>query len=541
LRARFWFALSAALLLTACVDKKTEPTQQPRKRGSIELDPVLAGRKAFVRLDCTAEQPSINPLVYGIARGVWTSGETAHRVGGNTMSRLNWDAGNIWNTGNDWFFENVRGDAGGLRGWLEEAQRHGVQMALTVPTLGWVAKDDTSVGFPVAKFGKQQKHDPNRPEAGNGVSEAGKPLKPGDPSLTSEPAPPERIRRWLEALRARDRQTGKRSAHIYMLDNEPDLWHHTHRDVHPEPLGYQELMKRTIEYGTVVRETDPEGLIAGPASWGWPGYFFSARDQESRWSKPDRAASGDLPLLAYYLRQLAAHEKKTGVRILDLLDVHYYPQAQGVYGPDADASTARLRIRSTRSLWDPTYEDESWINDRVRLLPRLKEWIAQHYPGRGIVLGEWSFGGEQHISGGLATAEALGRFGQHGVTAAFYWGGPSEGTPTYWAFRAYRNYDGKGARFQDYSVRASTAEGLSAFASRDAQQSKFVVIVINFDEKEPVNLEIEASSCGSLRTLREFTYSGEATGPRLEGDADGRGSPPLPAMSLRVVELARKP
>ena len=52
-----------------------------------------------------------------------------------------------------------------------------------------------------------------------------------------------------------------------------------------------------------------------------------------------------------------------------------------------------------------------------------------------------------HMSGGLAIAEALGRFGQQGLTSAFYWSKVPYNSPGFHAFRAYRNFDGKGARF----------------------------------------------------------------------------------------------
>ena len=48
--------------------------------------------------------------------------------------------------------------------------------------------------------------------------------------------------------------------------------------------------------------------------------------------------------------------------------------------------------------------------------------------------------------------EAFGRFGTEGVQAAFYWDYPDTGTPAFWAFRAYRDFDGKGGSFQDESV-----------------------------------------------------------------------------------------
>src|SRR5580765_1626305 len=95
-------------------------------------------------------------------------------------------------------------------------------------------------------------------------------------------------------------------------------------------------------------------------------------------------------------------------------------------GGDVDPTTAARRIRSTRSLWDPTYVDESWINERMRLLPLLRQWIAMYHPGLRISIGEWNFGAESHMSGGLATAEALGRFGTEGLYSAYYWTFPAD-------------------------------------------------------------------------------------------------------------------
>lgn len=497
------------------------------------------GRAAHVQLDCSNTAIPINPLIYGIAHGVVTSGESAHRIGGNAMTRLNWDLGNVWNTSADWFFQNVRGEDE-LNEWLRAAQARGLQMALTVPTIGWVAKDDHSVGFPVSRFGPQEKHDEHRPEAGNGKSPSGKPLKPGPPSLTSEPAPPERIERWVRQLRERDAASGKRSVHLYMLDNEPDLWHETHRDVHPEPVGYDELLERTIAYGSAVRRADPDAVIAGPASWGWPGYFFSGKDQAAGLRlQLDRRAHGGVPLIPWYLARLAEHERKSGMRVLDVLDVHYYPQAQDVYSDKGaeDPALAALRIRSTRSLWNPDYRDESWVDDYVQLLPRLRAWVDEHYPGRGIVLGEWSFGGEQHISGALATAEALGRFGQHGLTGAFYWNSPKEGSATYWAFRAYRNYDGKGARFRDFSVEVRSSGQISAFASRDEAGAHFVVILLNLDAELETKVELDAGSCGPLKRGRSFSYAGVGAGITPSAH---QGDITLPPYSIGILELAKE-
>jgi len=77
------------------------------------------------------------------------------------------------------------------------------------------------------------------------------------------------------------------------------------------------------------------------------------------------------------LDQLRRTNNATGQRLLDLFTVHYYPQG-GEFGSDVSTSMQLRRNRSTRSLWDTNYVDETWINDKVRLIPRLKQWAAQY-------------------------------------------------------------------------------------------------------------------------------------------------------------------
>src|SRR5262249_4675475 len=146
-------------------------------------------------IDCTRPAAPISPLIYGISSGIWTTGETAHRVGGNPMTRLNWELG-VWNTGNDYYFENTKGETN-LWDWIDDAYAHHASMPVVVPMIGWVAKDSTSFSFPVSKFGAQRHHDPERPEAGDGQTPDDQPLRPGPPTATSIPAPPELIRKWI--------------------------------------------------------------------------------------------------------------------------------------------------------------------------------------------------------------------------------------------------------------------------------------------------------------------------------------------------------
>ena len=76
-----------------------------------------------------------------------------------------------------------------------------------------------------------------------------------------------------------------------------------------------------------------------------------------------------------YSSQLRQHEQATGTRVLDVLSVHYYPQG-GEFSDDTSTAMQQRRNRSTRSLWDPNYVDETWINDKIRLVPRIREWVS---------------------------------------------------------------------------------------------------------------------------------------------------------------------
>jgi hypothetical protein len=515
------------------------------------LSPGKMRAASGLSVDCHHEGMSVSPTIFGVAFADEEAdmGATAHRWGGNTTSRYNPRLERAWSTGNDWFWENVQIDS--VQTFLAKAAEKGGRAAVTVPIMGWVAKDQTSCAFPVSVFGPQEKTDPHRPDCGNGKKPDGKTLvKPGEPTRTAVPLTPQDVTAWVKRLKEEDQKRGRRVVYEYILDNEPALWDSTHRDVHPDPTTYDELLEKTIAYGTAVRLGDPDAIIAGPAEWGWPGYFFSAKDAKAGFQlKPDRRAHGDQPLLAWYLKKLAEHEKKSGIKILDVLDVHIYPQGENVQGPDGqggdggggtDRSTNDLRFRTTRSLWDRDYKDESWIQDAVYLIPRMKELIANNYPGLGFQIGEYNFGAEHHIAGGVALAEALGRFALHGVSHAYYWTRPKKPQPAYWAFRAYRNYDGNGGHFLDRIVPTSSPTNFSLYASRDLAGKKWVLVALNFSQDKPENASIALDGCTPPSTIKSFVYTGGDAG-FTAGDAkldSGYLKVTLPKTSITVIEMS---
>lgn len=508
-------------------------------------------------VDCKAPSKTISPYIYGIAFDItgtsdgtdprlWAMNPSGRRMGGNASSRYNWEEGNVFNSGNDWFFENQttgKGPEPVWRTFLTANASHHAISAIEIPMLGWVAKDATSVSFPLSRHPSQQSFDAAR-GAGNGRLPDGSPLPSDDPALTSIESTPAFQARWVRAIKSLAATTSSPSPRVYILDNEPTIWSGTHRDVHPEPVGYDELWKLTREYASAIREADPDGVIAGPALWGFTAYMYSGKDTLAGvFFRPDRRAHDDLPLLAWYLREVARYQKQTGKKLIDLLDVHFYPAADGIgitTSGKTDPASNALRIRATRALWDPTYKDESWIGEPLRLLPRLHEWIDAYDPGLGIQIGEWSFGAENDMSAGLAVAEALARFADGGVTSAYYFPSPEIGSAAYFAFRAYRNFDGRGGRFLDRLAPSDSSGVATLWASRDDAGKHLVLIVLNTDPAAAEGGGVDLSSCGAVESVRAFAYRrGQADFSTLDAaPRPGGVAVSFSPYSISVVDVA---
>lgn len=418
------------------------------------------------------------------------------RWGGNATTRYNY-LNDTNNRASDWFFENIPNNVAGpaqlpagstADQFVQQNQATGTDSLLTVPLIGWAPKSGVQAcGFSVAKYGPQQATDPFDPDCGNGIRPDGTKITGNDPTDTSVRIGPDFVAGWVKYLDDTYGDAAHGGVKFYDLDNEPDIWFQTHRDVHPQGAGYDEMKASTEAVASAIKATDPAAQTLGPVGWGWNSLFFSGLDQqtcgiENCWANPpDRAAHGGTDFAAWYLQQMAAYQKSTGTRILDYFDNHWYPQGNGVSGGADDPATQALRLRSTRSLWDPTYTDESWINQPVMAIPRMQSLVAQNYPGTKVAISEYNWGALNKIDGGLAEADILGIFGRQGLDLATLWAPPAPTDPGAYAFRMYLNYDGNGSAFGDTSVGASSTnqDQLSVYAAQRSTDDALTVMVVN--------------------------------------------------------------
>ncbi len=448
-------------------------------------------------IDAAANRHAISPYIYGMN---FADADLAadvrlpvRRFGGNATTRYNWQ-NDTSNRASDWYFENIpetNSSPGTLPNgsvtdrFVEQDMATGTETIVTLPLIGWTPKARArACGFSVAKYGPQEKTDPWAPDCGNGVRPDGTLITDNDPIDTSTATGPSFVQNWIAHLAGRFGSASSGGVRLYNLDNEPMLWNSTHRDVHPAGTSYDEMRDRTYEYAAAVKAADPEALTLGPVLWGWTAYFYSAADAAgggSWWNiRPDRKAHGDIPFVEWYLQQMQIYEQTTGLRILDYLDLHYYPQSGVALSDAGDAPTQAKRLRSTRSLWDPTYVDESWIGEAVRLVPRMKAWVAAHYPGTRLAVTEYNFGALNHINGALAQADVLGIFGREGLDLATLWDPPSFDEPGAFAFRIYRNYDGAGSGFGETAISAvSSNQSLVSVYAAERGDGALTVVFIN--------------------------------------------------------------
>jgi Glycoside hydrolase family 44 len=505
-----------------------------------------------IDVDAALDRHPINPLIYGLnfadTATLNALNCTNNRYGGNRTSRYNWDQ-NVDHTGEFYYWESYP-DADLPYGLPDDlvasTQNAAAEPLITVPMLSWIAKTDGSrdilCSFPQTTYPQQTDFSPdcafNAFCCGNGISSVtGTPILNPDPNNASTPNSVAFQTTFVQHL-------ANEGVHYYILDNEHGIWHETHRDVQPNGVSMDTIWATMRDYAAMIRGEDADARILGPEEFGWTGYFYSGADiqlcnQTSCWANPpdwDAHCGGlneppcdPIDYVGWLLDRFKAYDDANGTRLLDVFTLHFYPQGDLAnhyeFSDDVSAATQLLRNRSTRSLWDPNYVNESWIGQagpdggKVRLIPRMKQWVAAHYPGTQIGITEYHWGATGHINGATSQADLLGIFGREGLDVAnLYTDGPiGSASPLSRAFQMYRNYDGAKSTFGDTSVRATVPnpDNVSAFAATRASDGALTILVISKYLANDTPVTIDVSNFGHTGTAEVWRLNNDNTVTRL--------------------------
>ena len=307
LRRRLGVGVAALSVAAAVVSCQSTTPVEPGDPGS-----------ADVTLTIRSDQGThpISPLIYGINdidHQAFT-GQTASRLGGNRWTAYDWET-NASNAGSDYCYQNddylgsAATPAGPVLSRLATAQASGSALIATVPIVDHVA-GDTAGGSPPPGCSGDIRKSANflatrlkTNQATAGTPSSATPVTT-DATVTQD--------QFVYALK-----NAYPSANVlFSLDNEPDLWSSTHPEVHPAAVTYSELASRAIAYAKAFKAVWPTAPVLGPVSYGWYGFTTLQ-------GATDSAAKGDF--LNWWLDQMKAADTAAGHRLVDYLDLHWYP------------------------------------------------------------------------------------------------------------------------------------------------------------------------------------------------------------------------
>ena len=256
----------------------------------------------------------------------------------------------------------------------------------------------------------------------------------------------------------------------WSMDNEPEIWSGTHDDVIYPQISADEFMERYFEVSKLAREKYPEIKLTGPVpanEWQW-----------YKWADESLRIDGVYyPWIEYFIKRVADEEKASGVRLLDVVDIHFYP------GETSDADVVQLHrvfydqnyaypgangIRTMLGGWNTTLNKEA-------IFHRIEGWLDKHFgEGHGIKVGLTEFEANNNKANvnSVLYASMLGTFADHGVDVF---------TPWTWKRGQWEVLHLFSQNTKDISVRteSSQAPTVSGFSTINTSSDSLTLILVN--------------------------------------------------------------
>jgi hypothetical protein len=338
--------------------------------------------------------------------------------------------------------------------------------------------------------------------AGGGVPNTddpgGKALVEGDYNLYTMDWPADSTVAILDHWFGQDGLNLDKNQFLYWnMDNEPDIWNGTHDDVMHELLSASEFMDRFIEVAKKARALFPEIKICGPVTtseWQW-----------YKWGDESIQIDGKYYCwLEYFLKRISDEEKATGIRLLDVVDLHNYP-----YAPtDLDA------LQVHRMYFDTNYDypgangvktiNGGWDNSLKKeyIFKRINDWLIEYFgENHGITCGisEWGPSNTDPNICSVVYGSLLGTFANNGVEYLTPWNWEVGMWETMHLFSRY-------AKSYSVSSMSSLENTVSAYTSLNEAADSMTVIIVNRDMNSEHKVTVNLNECnindGNYTTLQ---------------------------------------
>ena len=481
-----------------------------------------------IQVNTGLERKTISPFIYGLnpyhydasltgmAVNATGTGVTALRFGGDAVSTYNWEknVNTSWNSSccatynsndNNRFLAYASGQpsinygnkAGAPLKLISDANNLSAYSLIQVSAAKYVAKDFSGCIMT-----------PNC-GTGNTAGRLDEVLVQKPSALTLNPDLSDAFVYADEQVNYLINQAGLSTAggaKGYCLENEPGIWHNTHPLNHPLKATCAEVISKNSVLAKRIKTLDPNAETFGPGMFGFTEYV--QLNSQGNWGNPNyyptdwnsynmsNVAGFNAVNYQYmtwvcsYLRQMKLASDTEGKRLLDGLDMHFYNEGNNVF-------------QDSRSFWDATYVENSWITNDViggkplHLVHYLQKAIDDFYPGTKLAITEWgNFADYSQVSAGIYSADILGAFGKNNVYIGNYFGrlmGFTSG-----AFKIFRNYNGANGGFGNTSVAAQSSDNskVTTYAAiSGTNETKLNVVLINRSAiAEQINLSLTAGA-----------------------------------------------
>lgn len=445
-----------------------------------------------ITVDATLNKKTVSPYIYGKNESFDKPAEFykdaglrfARMNGGNNATKYNWRR--KISSHPDWY-NNVYSNDWDVTSKKIETNQPNMQVMWAFQLIGKAASNKDN-NFNDWSFNNSQWWEGvGQNLAGGGspnlANPKGKALVEGDPSkyMMNWPADStvEILNHWFGSSGI---GLNKNQFRYWNMDNEPDIWNGTHDDVMPTLISSSAFMDGFISVAKKARALFPEIKICGPVTtseWQW-----------YKWGDEVINIGGKYYCwLEYFIKRLADEQKASGIRLLDVLDLHNYPYAPS----DVDA------LQLHRMYYDKNYEypgangvktiNGGWDNSQTKeyIFQRINDWLTKYFgENHGITLGisEWGPSVTNPNVCSIVYGSALGTFANNGVELFSPW---NWGTGMWETLHLFSRY----AKKYSVSSTSSLENTVSAYTTVNESVDSMTVIILNRDISTPHNVTID--------------------------------------------------
>ncbi len=310
----------------------------------------------------------------------------------------------------------------------------------------------------------------------------------GDPNLYLEDWPADSttgiLKYWFETL-----QSDSTRLRYWNMDNEPEIWKNTHDDIASTAITAEDFVQKYITVAKLARKNFPWIKLVGPVSpdeW----QFYTWNDAKVK----DLKDGNMYPWMEYFIKRIGEEQIASGIKLLDVLDVHFYPATQS--NPDLTLQIHRfwydtqwdypgangVKVTSPAS-WDNTITKEYFFE-------RCNQWLVKYLGANHNV----KFGVSEY--GTIANSGAedpniiacwyashLGTFANKGVELFTPW----DWYKGQWeVLHLFSKYYGTMA-----TQAVSTAEAtVSGYSSLSKNGDSLMVVLVNKDRNNAENVDV---------------------------------------------------